>query len=145
MDVLVCVLSPEKIFWCWTSSLKLWIMRRLSRRRPMKLLDFSVRFLQFHIYCEKKINKSDLRISILGGHPPCCIFRIVCSSLVLWGSLFELVKQAEHIFIIWCSCKGSCVCEVGAGWTFLTITLRFLREIQNSMWQQGGMVSRTIV
>lgn len=38
---------------------------------------------------------------------PRCTFHMACSRLVLWGFLFELVKQAEHIFIIWCSCKGT--------------------------------------
>lgn len=53
LAVLLSVLFAEKIYWCWTSSLKLWIMRKLSRRRPMKLQGFSVRFLHF-IGAEKK-------------------------------------------------------------------------------------------
>lgn len=53
LTVLLSVLFAEKIYWCWTSSLKLWIMRKLSRRRHMKLRGFLVRFLHF-IGAEKK-------------------------------------------------------------------------------------------
>lgn len=42
--VLSSVFSTEKIYWSWTSSLKLWTMRRLNRRRPMKLQGCWVRF-----------------------------------------------------------------------------------------------------
>lgn len=78
-------------------------MRRLSRRRPMKLQGFSVSFLQFSLHCDRNMWLTSVAVLTAGLHHTFYNVR----SRLLWGFLFELVKQAEHIFIIWCSCKGS--------------------------------------
>ena len=100
----------------------------------MKLPGSSVRFSPFTVYCDRKMWLTSVSALSAGRRT----FHIVCSRPVLWGFLFELLKKAEHIFIIWCSCKGSCGCvwgEVGAGWTLLTILCRLLWEILNEKWQ----------
>lgn len=110
-------------------------MRRLSRRRPMKLQGFSVRFSQFQVHCDRKMWLTSVS-ALSAGPPPHISHRVFTPGA--WGFLFELLKQAEHIFIIWCSCKGSRVGsdeELGAGWTLLTILLRLLWEILNWKWQ----------
>lgn len=90
-------------------------------------------------------NVLDLVSALSAG--PHHTFHVVCSRLVLWGFLLELVKQAEHIFIIWCSCKGSRVgSDEKLGWmdTFdssAQITLRDT-ELEVTAW---GMLSCTIV
>lgn len=54
------VFSAEKIYWSWTSSLKLWITRRLSRRRPMKLRGSSVRLTHFFRFIVRRGGKKKL-------------------------------------------------------------------------------------
>lgn len=108
LGVLLSVPSPEKIYWSWTSSLKLWIMRRLSRRKPMKLQGSSVRFSKFAGSRWLK-SATDLGVSTLCGAPTTHFTSCVHCAQCFEASLLFEPKQAEHIFIIWCSCKGSWV------------------------------------
>lgn len=133
LGVLLSVLSPEKIYWSWTSSLKLWIMRRLSRRRPMKLRGFSVRFLAIFrlIVTEKK--KCDWprcrRSQWAPPHPVCWCFEV--SSLNSWTHFHNLMLLQGQPGLVWW--------QVGAGWTLLTILLRLRWEILNLKWQHGEL------
>ena len=110
--LLLSVPTAEKIYWCWTSSLKLWITRKLSRRRPMKLQGFSVRFSLFHGHCDS-----------VG---PWRTFHIVFMRDALRVRLWTHETDWTHFHnLMFLQGQQGCVWwEVWPAWTLLTIQLR---------------------
>lgn len=87
---------PEKIYWSWTSSLKPWITRRLSRRRPMKSQGFLVRFI--HLSCSLWQKKCDWPQSQHSPWAPTT--HVALCVLLLWGSIFNLWTHFHNLMLL---------------------------------------------